>query len=68
MLKSEKVLYCAAVAAAALVMAGYTLYPEDYGAELYRCETSMCVGPELAPEVDRALSSLIKEQGRGNGP
>jgi hypothetical protein len=40
---------------------GYILYPEDYGTELYRYETSMCAGPELAVEIERELLRLMEE-------
>ncbi len=38
----------------------YILYPEDYDAELYKYEHSLCVGPDLAVEIDRALLDLLK--------
>ncbi len=40
---------------------GYILYPDDYGTELYKYETSMCVGPELAVEMEKALLELMEE-------
>lgn len=39
---------------------GYILYPPDYGTELYRYETSMCVGPDLAPMLEDALWQLLE--------
>jgi len=38
----------------------YILYPEDYDAELYKYERSLCVGPDLAVEIDRALLELLR--------
>jgi len=38
----------------------YILYPEDYDAELYKYERSLCVGPELATLIDQALIELLK--------
>ena len=39
---------------------GYILYPEDYGTELYKYETSVCAGPELAVEMEKALYFLLE--------
>lgn len=39
---------------------GYILYPPDYGTELYKYETSMCVGPELAPMMEEELIRLLE--------
>jgi len=38
---------------------GYILYPDDYGRELYRYETSMCAGPELATRMEEELVKLM---------
>ena len=40
---------------------GYILYPEDYGSELYSYESSLCPGPQLAVEIEKALVKLLEE-------
>ncbi len=38
---------------------GYILTPEDYGLELYAYETSVSVGPEIAPRMEENLRDLM---------
>lgn len=40
---------------------GYVLYPEDYGTERYSYESSLCPGPQLAVEIEKALVELLEE-------
>ena len=39
----------------------YILYPEDYYSERYKYEAGLCPGPQLAVEVEKALTELLKE-------
>jgi len=40
---------------------GYIIYPEDYGTELYKYETTVCAGPRLSVRVEEELAKLLGE-------
>lgn len=39
---------------------GYILYPGDYGSEEYDYESTLCPGPDLAVEIEKALILMLE--------